>query len=249
MSRISSGSVQTLVLLTLAFLTQAESVQAQNINVQFGSGSAGFTAFSGSAAAPGQGGVFNALGANPTGALLAGDTGGMTGASLTVTGLNASVFTAAVSARASGDGAQDVTALMQSGRRSSGACPFTVVFSGVAAGNYDVYLFGTGPEADEGCTFAVDGEVIPQTTDYTAHTGAIVAGLDYDLFQDVTVGSDGLMTIQGSTNGVTEYAALNGIQLHALSAAPEPSPAFIFGGGLLGLSALGWRTRTRARTV
>ena len=117
--------------------------------------------------------------------------------------------------------------------------PLTVTLSGVAAGNYDLYLYAIPPidGEDRVGNYSANGKSVTIGPNNSASTFG--AGTNYGILQNVVVGSDHLLTLSvvATGGGETDF---NGFQLQSV---PEPSSFVLLGVGLLGLLAYAWRKR------
>lgn len=109
----------------------------------------------------------------------------------------------------------------------------TITLTGLAAGNYDLYIYAQGDGASGGrmLTVGVTGLSSQTTTATVAAASSFVKGQNYLLFAP-TVGVDGTLTMTLSNPAGSNEADMNGFQLYETGlAAPEP--------GSFGMMALG----------
>jgi len=117
--------------------------------------------------------------------------------------------------------------------------PFSATLSNLAAGTYNLYFYAVPPGdgQDRVGTYSANG----LSTSIGANNNAtsMTNGVNYGVLQNVTVGSDHLLTISvvATGGGETDF---NGFQLQSV---PEPSSLILLGVGLCSLLAYAWRKR------
>lgn len=210
------------ILCSVALLFAAASVQAQSFNVDIGSSNLSIPNSTYGAAAA-QPGVWTRVSAVPAGpqALKDLSTGNLTAVTLTVTGgLGDFSFNNAGTAL---DDERLLDDAMDLGTSAS-----TWTFSGLAAGNYQVYTYAWAPDdVSYRTNVAVTGAAEASQLVGGAWAGSHAQGLTYALHtRSIAAGG----TIVVTTNTSIGFGAVNGFQIYKV---PDVGPiqAFCFGDG------------------
>lgn len=201
-------------------------VHGSAINVDFNGG--GGTTYSGTAAAPDTGTVWNGINAgNGTSGVLTDSLGNPTVATVTQSNISGGFSSG-------GDFSNTgAAALMEDQTFVAGYATATITINNLGAGPYDLYIYEDRGNTNEETTFTVNG--VPKTsTPDDPNTTGFHAPEDYVLFTGLTpVGGKISFDFTGVT---TQYGATNGFQL---TPAPEPTSALILEVGAFGVLATG----------
>ena len=124
----------------------------------------------------------------------------------------------------------------------------TATVSGIAAGVYDLHLYGGTCRTSSGplpkiidLTVAVGGSTVGEVTlDSTSLEFDYVLGQNYGVFENVAIADGETLTITGLNPSTTSTASFNGFQLQEV---PEPATMMLLLIGALGLAVCAWRKR------
>ena len=226
---------------------------AEEINVQFGNGGA---TYSGSAAAPNLGTVWNNLAsANQSGTALVDSNGNPTGVTLSLSGASGGFTTGVLNPSAVDPSVPVGTAgafdnLIRPQVFVAGNATATLTISGLTPGQrYNLYSYEIRGNTSEDTTFTVTSQAgspsATSTPDNNTTTG-FNSPEDYVLFTAL-VPSSGQIVETFTSGGATEFGATNGFQL--LEITPEPS-SIVAVLGLCGMSLIGFvRYRGRRKSA
>lgn len=148
---------------------------------------------------------------------------------------------------ASGGTTANPALLMQDYFYESGYNKGTVTLTGLTPGaTFTLVLYGAGDQAGQGDTFGLTGGIGGNTA-----SALTTSGDDRDISHGIgdayntytgTIDSGGSLTVSVTTNGLTQYGPLNGLQFEE-TVVPEPGTWL---GGALLLGGAAWTLRRRA---